>query len=163
MTPQRRIALSCITAMLLAACADAPRLSSPRVTVDNVRLERITATEAIFEVTLNLANPNTRDIAVDAIDANLAIEDVPVGNATLKAPLRLPANGEAQATLQARAGISAVLRVAAEMSQRAQEQKAAGQGTRIRYAVSGTATLEGGLPAPFSRNGDFRLGGPAGR
>jgi LEA14-like dessication related protein len=146
-----------------AACADTPRLESPRVTVDSVRIDRITGAEASFIVTLNLTNPNAREIAVDAIDANLTIEGVPVGNATLKAPLRLPANGEAQATLQARAGIAAVLRVAAEMSQRAQEQKAAGQGTRIRYAVNGSATLEGGWPVPFSRDGDFRLGAPAPR
>ena len=157
-----RIALL-LAACALAACADAPRLTPPRVTVDTVQLERITGTEASFIVTLNLANPNARDIAVDAIDANLTIEDVPIGNAILKSPLRLPANGEAQATLQARAGINAVLRVVVEMSQRAQEQKAAGQGTRIRYAVNGSATLEGGWPVPFSRSGDFRLGGPVGR
>ena len=160
---RRYIAFYVSFAAVLAACADAPRIAAPRVTVDNVRMERITAAEATFEVTLLLANPNAREIAVSAVDANLTIEDVPVGNATLVSPLRLPANGEATATLQARAGISAVLRVAAEMSQRAQEQKAAGQGTRIRYAVSGTATLDGGMPIPFSRSGDFRLGGPAGR
>ena len=147
----------------MVACADAPRIAAPRVMVDSVRMERITATEATFQVTLNLVNPNAREIAVSAVDANLLIEGVPIGNATLVAPLRMPANGEATATLQARAGISAVLRVAAEMSQRAQEQKASGQGTRIRYAVSGTATLDGGVPVPFSRSGDFPLGGPAGR
>ena len=163
MTSLRCIVLSFVAAAALAACADAPRLSAPRVTVDNVRLERITGTEATFVVTLILANPNARAIAVDAVDATLTIEDVPVGNAILKAPLRLPANGEAQATLQARAGISSVLRVVAEMSQRAQEQKAAGQGTRIRYAVSGSAMLEGGWPVPFSRTGDFRLGASAPR
>jgi hypothetical protein len=148
---------------VLAACAESPRLSAPRVAVDSVRVERITGTEASFVVTLNLSNPNAREIAVEAIEANVAIEDVPVGSATLTAPLKLPANGEATATLQARAGIAAALGIAADLAQRAQEQKASGQPMRVRYAVSGTATLEGGAPIPFSRSGDFRIGPPAPR
>jgi len=146
---------------VLAACAETPRLSAPRVTVDSVRVERITGAEASFLVTLNLTNPNAREIAVDAIEANVSIEDVSVGSATLTAPLKLPANGEATATLQARAGIAAALGIAADLAQRAQEQRASGQPTRVRYAVSGTATLEGGVPIPFSRSGDFRIGPPA--
>ena len=154
-----RLALP-LSAAVLAACADAPRLEMPRVSVDSVRLERMTGAEATIVVTLNLANPNAREIAVDAIDANVTVEDVPVGSATLKAPVRLPANGEATATLQARAGLAVVLGLAADIAQRAQEQKGSGQATRVRYAVSGTATLEGGLPIPFSRSGDFRTGAP---
>ena len=148
---------------VLAACGDGPRLKPPRVAVESVRLERVTGTEATFVVTLNVANPNAREIAVDAIDASVTIEEVPVGIATLRSPLRLPANGEAIATLQARAGLSAVLRVGAEITLRTQEQRQSGGGqpTLVRYAVTGTATLEGGLPIPFSRNGEFRIGGQA--
>ena len=144
--------------VVLAACADTPRLAPPRVAVESVRLERITGTEARFDVSLNLRNPNAREIAVEAIDANVTIDDVPVGSATLKSPLRLPANGEATAILQARAGLSAVLRIAADFAQRAQEQKGTGEATRARYAVSGTATLEGGWSIPFSRSGELRIG-----
>ena len=92
-----------LSAAVLATCADAPRLLLPRIAVDSVMLERMTGAEASIVVTLNLSNPNAREIAVDAIDANVTVEDVPVGSATLKAPVRLPANGEATATLQARA------------------------------------------------------------
>jgi len=140
---------------VLAACADTPRVAPPRIAVETVRLERITVTEAVFEVTLNLSNPNARELAVNAVDANLTIEDVPIGSATLVSPLRLPANGEATATVRARAGISAVLLVAAEMSQRAREQRSTGQPVRLRYAVSGTAMLEGGWSIPFSRSAEF--------
>jgi LEA14-like dessication related protein len=143
---------------VLAACAETPRLAPPRVAVESVRMERITGTEARFDVSLNLRNPNAREIAVEAIEANVTIDDVPVGSAILKSPLRLPANGDATAILQARAGLSAVLRVAADFAQRAQEQKGTGEATRARYAVSGTATLEGGWSIPFSRSGEFRIG-----
>jgi hypothetical protein len=112
-------------------------------------------------VTLNLRNPNAREIAVDAIDASVTVDDVPLGTATLKVPLRLPANGDATATLQARAGLAAALRIAADFAQRAQEQKGTGQPARLRYAVSGTATLEGGWSIPFSRSAEFVVSAPA--
>ena len=155
--------LATVGMAVLAACADTPRLAPPRVAVESVRLDRITGTEARFDVTLKLNNPNAREIAVDAIDANVTIDDVPVGNATLKGPLRLPAGGDATAILEARAGLSAVLRIAADFAQRAQEQKGTGQATRVRYAVAGTATLEGGWSIPFSRTGEFRIAAPVPR
>jgi LEA14-like dessication related protein len=145
----------------LAGCADEPRLAPPRVAVDSVRLERITGAEASFIVTLSLGNPNAREIAVDGIEANLTVEETSVGTASLRSPLRLPANGDATANLQVRAGLAAVLRLAADLAQRSQEQKGSGQPTRVRYGVSGVATLEGGLPVPFARTGEFRMGTPA--
>ena len=145
-------------AALLVSCAAGPRLVAPRVTVDSVRLDRIAGGEARFDVMLNLTNPNPRELAVETLDASVTSDDVPVGTATLKEPLRLPANGEATATLQARAGLAAVLRLAADFAQRAQEQKGRGQPTQVRYAVSGTATVEGGYVIPFSRSGEFRIG-----
>jgi len=144
--------------VLLAACAAAPRLVAPRVAVDSVRLDRIAGGEARFDVMLLLTNPNARELAVEAIDARVTVDDVPIGTATLKEPLRLPANGEATATLQARAGVAAVLRLAADFAQRAQEQKGRGQPVQVRYAVSGNATVEGGYVIPFARSGEFRLG-----
>jgi LEA14-like dessication related protein len=148
-------ALGIVGVAALVACAEAPSVAAPRIAVETVRLDRITGSEATFEVTLNLSNPNAREIAVYAVDANLTIEDVPVGSATLASPLRLPANGEATATVRARAGISAVLRVASELSLRTREQRGTGQPVRLRYAVSGTAMLEGGWSIPFSRSAEF--------
>ena len=147
-----------LAAALLAACATTPRLVAPRVAVDSVRLDRIAEGEARFDVMLRLVNPNPRELAVEAIDAGVTIDDVSVGTATLKEPLRLPANGDATATLQARAGLAAVLRLAADFAQRTQEQKGRGQPTQVRYSVSGNATVEGGYVIPFSRSGEFRLG-----
>ena len=147
-----------LAAALLASCAAGPRLVAPRVAVDSVRLDRIAGGEARFDVMLRLTNPNPRELAVEAIDASVTIDDVPVGTATLKEPLRLPANGDATATLQARAGLAAVLRLAADFAQRAQEQKQTGQPTQVRYSVSGSATVEGGYAIPFSRSGEFRVG-----
>jgi hypothetical protein len=56
-------ALALTGVAVLVACADAPRVAAPRIAVETVRLERITGTEATFEVTLKLSNPNAREIA----------------------------------------------------------------------------------------------------
>jgi LEA14-like dessication related protein len=144
-----------------AACSGTPVLVMPRVNVESVRMDRMTGNDATFSVTLNLSNPNALEIAVDAVEANLTIEDIRVGSAVLRSPLRLPANGGAQAILQVRAGLSAVLQVFAEIGQRTKEQKRTGEATLVRYAVFGTATLEGGLEIPYSRSGEFRMGAPA--
>ena len=157
MRPGRRTALVTLAAIVLAACAT-PRLTTPRITVSAVNVDRITAAEANFTVALDLVNPNDRELAVDAIDAVLTIEGVPVGNAVLASPVRLPALGSAAAMLKARAGLPAVLRIGAEIAGRADAQRVSGGTTSVRFAVSGTAVLAGGLTIPFSRQGEIRLG-----
>ncbi len=146
-----RVAVALLATLLLGACASLSRLEAPKVAVDAVRVDRMTGTDAQFTVIVSLTNPNDRDIAVDAIDADVRFEDVAVGAVHLAAPLRLPARGEASATLSAGANWSAALRVASEIARRMQ----AGGEPTVRYAVSGTATLDGGRTIPFSRAGEF--------
>jgi len=154
----RRNVLVTLAAIALASCATVPRLTAPRVTVIAVSVDRITAAEANFTVALDLVNPNDREIAVEAIDAALTVEDIPVGNAVLASPVRLPALGNAAAVLKARAGLAVVLRIGAEIARHADAQRSSGGATPVRYAVSGTAVLAAGLTIPFSRQGEFRLG-----
>jgi len=139
--------------MLVTGCATLPRLEAPKVTVERVRVDRWTGVDAQFTVVVNVANPNDREIAIDAIDADVRIEDVAVGTARLAAPVRLPARGETSASLTARAGLAGALRAAAEIARRAE---AAGGGLApVRYAVSGTATIDGGRTIPFARSGEI--------
>ncbi|MBA3507430.1 MAG: LEA type 2 family protein [Betaproteobacteria bacterium] len=149
-----------ITALAaLPACAMAPRLDVPKVTVVSVSADRITGTQAFFTVTLAIANPNDREVSVAAAEANLTIEGTPVGMATLAAPMTLPAKGEVTATLNAQANWDAALRIAGELAARARAPGAPGPIPPVRYTVSGVAVLEGGLPIPFNRSGEFRMGG----
>jgi LEA14-like dessication related protein len=136
----------------VAGCATA-RIEAPKVSVDRVRIDRITNAEAQFTVVVNLVNPNDRALAVDTIDADLRIEDVAVGTAHLAEPVRLPAHGETTAALTVRAGWAATLRAAAEIARRAESGNGAVQ--TVRYAVSGVATLDAGGTLPFSRSGEF--------
>lgn len=142
-----------VAAALLAACASTPRLEPPKVAVERVRIDRLTPADARFTVFVAVANPNDREIAVDAIAADMRIEDVPVGAARLAAPVRVPARGAATAELSARATLAAALEAAAAIARRA--EGAGGRLPPVRYAVSGTATIGGGNPIPFSRTGEI--------
>ena len=158
MQPGARITL--LAALALAACTTAPRLDPPKVGVARVQIDRFTGANAQFSVVVTLANPNDREIAVDAIAADLRIENVAVGTARLAAPVRLPPRGETRATIAAQTDLAASLRAAAEIARRL-ETRTDGP-PAVRYAVSGYATLDGGSVVPFSRSGEFtlKLGAP---
>lgn len=151
-------ALLLVVAMLVGACATAPRLEAPKVSVDRVRIDRLTNADAQFTVVVNLVNPNERTIAVDAIDADLRIEDIAIGTAHLAEPVQLPPHGEAAASLTVRAGWAATLRAAAEVARRAETGN--GAAPTVRYVVSGVATLDAGPAIPFTRAGEFAWARP---
>ena len=153
MNKTRALVVAWMASLAVAACTTMARLESPKVTVERVRIDRMTAADTQFTVVVGLLNPNDREIAVDAIDADLRIEDIAVGTAHLAAPVRLPAGGEALAELGTRAGWAAALRAAGEAARRAEAQR--GAQPTVRYAVSGTVTLDGGRTIPFSRAGEF--------
>ncbi len=145
----------CALALVAGACSTIPRLEAPKVVATILRVDRLTGVDAQFTVTLTLSNPNDRDINVDAIDATVRVEDVPVGVARLTAPVRLAARGEAPVALSVRAGLADALLAAAAIARRAEAGGA--MPPAARYAVAGTATLEGGTVLPFSRSGEFAL------
>ncbi|MEO8755879.1 MAG: LEA type 2 family protein [Casimicrobiaceae bacterium] len=145
--------VACLATVLLVAACATTRLEAPKLTVNGVRLDRMTAADTQFTVIVSLVNPNEREIAVDTIDADLRIEDVGVGAAHLAAPVRLLPRGETTASLVAHTSLSAALRAAAEIARRSETQP--GGASSVRYSVSGMATLKGGGTIPFSRSGEF--------
>jgi LEA14-like dessication related protein len=147
--------LCVLLAVACASCATTGPLEPPKVTVTDLTLDSFTAPDARFTVQLKLANPNVREIAVDAVTAELRIEDIPVGTATLGAPVTLPARGEVTASVAAAADLMASLRASAVIARRLSQDKAATP--TVHYAVTGTVTLAGGGAIPFSRAGEFRL------
>ncbi len=141
------------TAVLVAGGCAGVRLEAPTVTVAGVVVDRLTPTDARFGVLVTMANPNDRAIVVEAIDARLRIEDVVIGTAELADAVHLPARGEATARLVARGDLASSLRAAAQVASRAQSAGEAFRG--IRYAVEGSATIDGGSVYPFSRSGEI--------
>jgi len=145
-----------LAALMLAACATVlPRIEAPKVAVTQVEIDRLTAADARFTITVKLTNPNDRDVAVDAITADLSIENVSVGRAVLTAPVMLPARGETSAAMASRADFASALRATAEISRRLAAQPDAG--SHVHFTVSGVATMNGGVTVPFSRTGEFSI------
>jgi LEA14-like dessication related protein len=141
--------------LLLAGCAAIPMLESPKATVAAVRLDALTGVEARFAVLVDLVNPNDRAIAVDAIDAELTIEAIAVGSARLVGAVQLPPRGETTATLEVRTSWAHALRAFATGARRTRGEANAYAG--LRYAVTGSAALDGGRTIPFSRSGEFSV------
>jgi LEA14-like dessication related protein len=150
-----------LACLALGACATTGRLQPPTIRVTDITIDSFTSADAKFTLQVALANPNFREVAVEALAAELRIENVPVGTAQLAAPLRLPSRGEATASMVASADLVSSLRASAEIARRLDRDKSASPG--VRYAVTGTVNLEGGVVVPFSRAGEFKLsiGAPA--
>lgn len=145
-----RAALALLAIVVVTGCA-AWRPKPPTLAVVGVGVDRLAPADARFTVIVAMGNPNDRAIAVDAIVVNLRIEDVAIGRATLAAPVVLPARGETTARLLVKADLPSSLRAVAEVASRALLEGDAFSG--IRYAVDGTATIDGGSAYPFSRSG----------
>jgi LEA14-like dessication related protein len=144
-----------LAALLVAGCAAMRPLEPPKVAVTQVEMDRLTAVDARFNIIVRITNPNDREVAVDAMAADLLIENVAVGRAVLSAPVVLPAHGETTAAMVARADYSASLRASAEIARHLAEP--GGAGSHVHFTVSGAATLDGGTTIPFSRTGEFSL------
>jgi hypothetical protein len=96
---------------------------------------------------LEVGNPNTFAIDLDAIDAIVLVDGVRLATATLPAPVSLPA-GTAR-------GVELALRV--RFAQLAAVLERAG-GASFPYEVTGTAALGDGTRLPFARRGELSLG-----
>jgi len=147
--------LAALGFLLVAACATTGSLEPPKVTVSSVTIDYFTAADGKFTVNLLVSNPNFREIAIDAIAAELRVENIPIGTATLASPVRLPPRGETTAAVAAQADLMGSLRASAEIARRLGAEGE--RGTGVRYAVTGTATLQGGAVVPFSRSGEYKL------
>ena len=144
-----------LACLALAGCATTGRIEPPTIRVTDITMDRFTSADAKFTVQVMLANPNFQEIAVETLTAELRIENVPVGTARLAAPVRVPARGEAAASVVAAADLLSSLRASAEIARRLDQEKSASPG--VRYDVSGSASLAGGVLVPFSRAGEFKL------
>jgi len=151
-----RLALALASAFLVAACATT-RLEPPAVAVSRVTIDGFAGASAQFTIVLALSNPNDREIAVEAIAAELRMEDVVVATVRLAEPVTLPARGETTARLAGRTDLASSLQAAAQLVRRL-DGKADGR-PAVRYNVNGTATLAGGRVIPFSRSGEFAFRG----
>jgi LEA14-like dessication related protein len=135
---------------LVAACAALPQKPlPPRVALDAVRVTRITAADARFVLALAVSNPNAYDLAVSALDVDLAVDGEPLVAGSLKAPVVLAAGADTRVEIEARMTLNALAAAFDRLARR----------TTVRYDVKGTAVVQDGLRLAFSRSGELPAGG----
>ena len=151
----RHLALIVI-ALMLAACASFVLRDPPRLDVTAVALDRVVGADAFFIVDVMLTNRVDQPIEIDALEATLSIEGEQVSQAKLVGgPVRLPANGTANAQMTARTGMDAVLRAIAAAMRRGATLLAPGSHPVLHYTLQGSATVAGGGRFPFSKSGEL--------
>ena len=139
---------------LAAGCAVlSPKPLPPRVTLEAVRVTRLAVTDARFTVTLAVHNPNAYDLAVNALDARLAVEGEPLLDGRLAAPAVFAAGTATRIDIEARTTLAAVAMAWERISRR----------PVVRYEVTGTAVVQDGLRLPFARSGELPVGDLLGR
>jgi LEA14-like dessication related protein len=133
-------------AALLGACATLAPVEPPQVVGATVRAAELRLPEVRVAVDVALRNPNARTIALEALDATLALGGVDVGRATLARPVMLPAHGEARVPLDVRGDAAAAL---------AQLGGALGAARPVDYELRGSLRLADGTVVPFRRRSTF--------
>ena len=146
-TSRRRLAAALVA--LVAGCAALPpKPLPPQVALETVRVARLTAADARIVVTLAVRNPNAYDLAVNALDASLALEGEPLLDGSLKAPAVLAAGADTRIDVEVRTTLAAVAAALDRLSRR----------TTVHYDLTGTAVVQDGLTLPFARRGDIPVG-----
>ncbi|HET9670103.1 MAG TPA: LEA type 2 family protein [Casimicrobiaceae bacterium] len=144
---------------LLVACATLTLREPPRVDIASVALDRVEGSDAWFTVEVVLTNRVDRDLTIQGLNGALAIEGESIAQATLvDGPVRLPANGTANARMSAHTGMDAILRAVAAAMRRGATLMAPGARPVLHYTLDGSATIEGGLRVPFRREGELGEG-----
>jgi hypothetical protein len=153
---ERARCVDACAALLLAACASLALREPPRIDVASVALDRVEGPDAWFSVDVVLTNRVDRDLAIESLQGALAIEGEPIAQAALAGgPVRLPANGTANARMVAHTGMDAILRAIAAAMRRGATLMAPGARPTLHYTLDGSATLEGGIRVPFRREGEL--------
>ncbi len=142
----RRAVAVALAVALAAGCATlAPRPLAPRVAVEDLAVNRLTAADARFTLGLAVSNPNAYDLTVDTLDVALAVEGEPFVTGALPAPATLRASAVTRVELELRASLVAFAAAIARH----------GRLSGVRYELSGTAIGPDGWRLPFRRTGEL--------
>ncbi|HXX86042.1 MAG TPA: LEA type 2 family protein [Casimicrobiaceae bacterium] len=135
-----------VIAVLLSACAGvATRPEPPQVTLERVQILRIADAKADLSLRLRVANPNDFALAVDSLAFEIMLDGRPAARGQSTHIDTLPPRGEADLDVAGRVDVGVV--ATAMMSLASQRP--------VDYAMSGSATLAGGVVVPFSRKGQI--------
>jgi len=136
--------------LLLAACALAPKLTTPRLTVVGVQVLGGDLISQRLKVRLHVDNPNDRTLPVAGIDYTLEVDGQALATGESAASFVVPALGSAEFDMNVTTNVAgAVIRL---LSRGADSQS-------VAYHLTGRISLSSGLlrSIPFEQRGSFRL------
>ncbi|MDQ6618815.1 MAG: LEA type 2 family protein [Pseudomonadota bacterium] len=147
--PSRRaIAIAVLACGMLCGCAGViTRPLPPKVDVQGMQTVVLPGGETRFRVRLNVHNPNAYDVAVQAIEATIRIEEQPIATADLPQPVVLRGDSDTQVDVDARPDFSAL---AGAFDRVLRRFKAA-------YQVTGYAVIQDGMRLNFDKRGELPL------
>ncbi len=149
-----RVALRLLPALLLAvslsACALAPRLQAPQLSVADVQLLGGDLMQQRLRVRMHVQNPNDRALAVQGIVYTLEVEGEEFASGESAASFTVPALGAADFDMNVTTNLATtLLRILSS-----------GGNTRaLAYHLTGKVTLAQGFlrSIPFEQRGTFKL------
>ena len=142
----RRLGVAACCGLLAAACTGMRSgIEPPQVTLESVRIVKVAEGKAEVSLSLRLTNRNEFELAVDAVEFDVALDGRPTVNGRSVRVDPLPAGGEAKVELSGRVDLAAV--ATALMS--------VGSQLPVAYSLSGTIRLKNGSALPFSRKGEI--------
>ncbi len=140
-------------AVLLGACALAPKFTAPTLSVVSVQAQSSDLWEQHLRVRVRVQNPNPRALPVKGLEYTLEVEGQELANGSSAASFVVPAMGEAEFDMNVTAHLASAL--IALLGQHGAD--AAGEG--VDYRLVGKVSLSEGLmrSIPFDQHGRFHL------
>ena len=128
-------ALVASLAALLAACATAPKLEPPKVSITDLKVVSAEVWAQHLKVRLQLHNPNDRELPVKALEYTIEVAGQNVGNGSYAESFVVPAHGDAEFDTSVTTNLAgAVLKLVTHVPR-----------TLIPYRLAGKITLAEGL------------------
>ena len=147
-----RGAVTALLAALAAACALAPKLELPQVSIADVQVVSGDLWSQRLKVRLHVQNPNDRALPVRSIEYHIQIEGEEFASGESVASFVVPPLGQAEFDMTVNTNLAgALLKVLA--------RGPAGLGHEIPYRLSGKVSLSEGWwrSIPFDQRGSFKL------
>lgn len=138
---------------MLSGCATMAGISeAPRVRLVSITPVDFQLFEQRFLLTLQVQNPNARDITIRGFDYAIAVNDKPFAQGVSGKPLSVPAYGESTAEVEVVSTLERLLEQLQELGYRGKPS--------LDYAISGHVNIDGiPLPVPFEYHNTLTVPG----
>jgi LEA14-like dessication related protein len=147
-----RFAAGAAGALLVAACALAPKFTTPQLTIVGVQLEGSDLFAQRLRVRVHVQNPNDRTLPVKGIEYTLDVDGQPFATGESAASFVVPALGEAEFDMNVTTNMAGTL---VRLLARGPDAL----GSSVPYHLSGKISLSQGWlqSIPFEQRGTFKL------